>query len=659
MLYFNLCQETRNFFAPDGISAQNLPGYEYRPGQEAMAQAVAQALEEEGPGEEPGQTARKLVVEAETGIGKTLAYLVPAVLSGQKIIISTNTLNLQDQILNKEIPFIRETMTPDLTALCVKGRRNYLCLYRWKQLYTSPQLNLFERGEDIRALEEWLQETQTGDRAELDWLADHAPLWYEISADSSQCLGPNCPEGEACFLNRLRKKAARAQLLIVNHHLFFSDLALRRSGFAEVLPRYQSVIFDEAHHLENIATRYFGVSFSHYQVIDLARDIDRLALEKNEQKVNKTGQAARALAAQADHFVTIFPREPGRFPLLEALAQAPDWEKELSALKERFVSLLERLEIMSQVNDIWNNLLRRCHELLANLSATAEGRRSGYVYWFERRQKTISLSASPIEIASDLQEFLYLQIRSIVFTSATLTAGGKFAYFFKRLGLDDDTETLRLPTPFDYLTRTRLYVPEDGFPQPAQPGYPRATQERITDILRLTRGRALVLFTSIKAMEKMYEHLRENLDYPLLMQGTGPRAVLLEQFRNDTHSVLLAVASFWEGVSVPGETLSCVIIDKLPFEVPSDPVIMARISRIREEGGNPFFDFQTPRAILTLRQGIGRLMRCATDRGLLAIMDVRLFTKQYGRLFLKSLPDSPIIRDLAEAEMFLNHENGG
>ncbi len=653
MSYFNLAEETEKIFAPAGILSKKLPGYESRPGQLTMAGAVARTLEDDRLDNEAGQMGLKLAVEAETGIGKTLAYLVPSVLSGRKIIISTNTLNLQDQILNKEIPFIRRNIAPDLTALCVKGRRNYLCLYRWKQLHASPQLNLFEKSEDIKALEDWLQETGTGDRSELDWLADNAPLWFEISADSSQCLGADCPEGEACFLNRLRKKAARSQLLIVNHHLFFSDLALRRFGFAEVLPRYESVIFDEAHHLENIATRYFGISFSHYQVIDLVRDIDKLVLETKGGKADKTVQLARSLAAQADHFVTIFPREQGRFPLLEALEQAPDWQKEMQSLEQRFESLAGQLEIMSGISDTWNNMLRRCNELRVNLRATAEEQRSGYVYWFERRQKTITLSASPIEIASDLQEFLYLQVRSIVFTSATLTAGSKFNYLFERLGLDRETDTLRLPTPFDYRNRTRLYIPENNFPQPAQPGYLRAMQERITAILRLTRGRALILFTSIKAMQKMYEYLNRKPDYPLLMQGMSPRASLLEQFQKDTHSVLLAVASFWEGVNVPGETLSCVIIDKLPFEVPSDPVIMARIKLIREDGGNPFFDFQIPRAILTLRQGIGRLMRCAGDQGLLVIMDVRLFTKQYGRLFLKSLPESPVIRDLVEAGQFL------
>ncbi len=656
MIYFNLSAEIKKIFAPDGILAQKLPGYESRPGQLAMAEAVAQALDDDRPNDVAEQMGRKITVEAETGIGKTLAYLVPGVLSGRKIIISTNTLNLQDQILNKEIPFIKKNIAPDLSALCVKGRRNYLCLYRWKQLFASPQLNLFEKSEDIRALEEWLQETNSGDRAELDWLADNAPLWFEISADSSQCLGGNCPEGEACFLNRLRKKAARAQLLIVNHHLFFSDLALRRFGFAEVLPRYESVIFDEAHHLENIATRYFGVSFSHFQVIDLAGDIDRLARESKGKKIEKISRLARSMAAQADHFVTIFPKKQGRFPLLETLEQIPDRQKEISALKERIISLAGQLEIMAQLNDAWNNMLRRSNELLTNIAATAEEQRNDYVYWFEKRKKTITLSASPIEIATDLQESLYPQVRSIVFTSATLTTGGKFTYFFERLGLDGNTKTLQLPTPFDYPNHTRLYIPENSFPLPAQPGYLRAMQERISAILRLTEGRALLLFTSIKAMEKMHAYLKEEINYPLLMQGTSPRAVLLEQFQKDTHSVLLAVASFWEGVNVPGKTLSCVIIDKLPFEVPSDPVIMARINQIKKQDGNPFFDFQIPRAILTLRQGIGRLMRCATDQGLLVIMDVRLMTRQYGRLFLKSLPASPLIRELAEVDNFMKKQ---
>ena len=657
MISLDILNQTKKIFSPAGILARKLADYESRPGQLAMAEAVASILQESESRDDISDMGRTLAVEAETGIGKTLAYLVPAALSRQKIIVSTGTLNLQDQILNKEIPFIRKYIDPELSALCVKGRQNYLCLYRWKQVFSSSRPSLFNTGRELDEMRDWLRESRTGDRAELHWLEDNSPLWREVSATSSQCLGGNCPEGEACFLNRLRKKAARSRLLIVNHHLFFSDLALRRFGFAEVLPRYESVIFDEAHHLENVATRYFGSSFSHYQVIDLVKDLDKRAADLiPSKKIDKTVQLARSLASQADHFVKIFPGEMGRFPLAEMLEKTPGWKNEIEDLKERIIALGRQLEVMAHADEIWNVFIRRCDELLTNLRATAEEGSSSYVYWFERRQKTVALSASPIEIATDLQESLYPQVKSVVFTSATLTTGSKFTYLFDRLGLDSRTETLTLPTPFDYKKRTLLYIPENRFPLPASPAFFGAVQERTAAILRLSKGRALLLFTSIRAMEQMRDFLEDQFSYPLLVQGNAPRAVLLEKFQRDTHSVLLAVASFWEGVNVPGETLSCVIIDKLPFEVPSDPVIMARMNKIKEEGGNPFFDFQIPRAILSLRQGVGRLMRCATDQGLLAIMDVRLFAKPYGRLFLKSLPESPIVRDLDDVTHFFNME---
>lgn len=640
-----------DIFSPGGILARHLREYESRPEQLQMAKAVARALS--------GGT---LAVEAGTGIGKTLAYLVPAALSGQKIVISTGTLNLQDQILNKEIPFLKKYIAPELDALCVKGRRNYLCLYRWKQVTAARQMHLFENDGEIERLREWVRETQTGDRAEIPWLRDDSPLWHEISSSSSQCLGMHCPEASSCFISQLRKQAARAQILIVNHHLFFSDLALRRFGHAEVLPRYESIVFDEAHHLENVATQYFGRSFSQYQLKDLTKDIEKLATSQLKgKKRERTLQTARALAGQGNLFAAIFPRERGRFPLLEFIELSPGWDIELERLKDHLTVLADLLEQLSLTGDIWNGMLRRCEELQNNLLVITEEHNSSHVYWYERREKTIALVASPIEIASEMQHF-YDQVRSIVFTSATLAASGDFSYFFDRLGLDRDTETLTLRTPFDYAGRTLLYVPENSFPPPGHPAYFREAHKHMFELIKASNGRALLLFTSIKAMQAMHEfladHLRdEQLSFPLLLQGAAPKSILLETFRKETHSVLLAVASFWEGVDVPGESLSCVIIDKLPFEVPSDPVIMARIAKIEEEGGKPFFDFQVPKAILTLRQGLGRLMRSASDRGVLALMDVRLFTKSYGSRFRKSLPPCPITRSLDDVRTFFSGEH--
>jgi ATP-dependent DNA helicase DinG len=652
-------QNTADFitdiFAPEGLLAQQLPGYEVRPHQLTMASAIAKTLDQAGP--LPGDPDGLLAVEAGTGIGKTLAYLVPAILSGQKIVISTNTLNLQDQILNKEIPFIKKHIAPKLNALCVKGRQNYLCIYRWHQFRAAQEPNLFNDDNETRDIEEWLEETTTGDRAELNWLADNSQLWQTISATTSQCLGIHCPDYSQCFINQLRKKASQAQLLIVNHHLFFSDLALRRYGHAEVLPRYESVIFDEAHHLENVATRYFGTSFSHYQVIDLVKDLEEAAVADLTGR-DKEGvqQSARALAKQVDIFAEIFPKERGRFPLLNFIDKFAGWQEECQKLADHIIALSKQLEKVAMGAESWQGMLRRCHEMLTNFKTITEAADTTSVYWYERRERTVALSASPIEIASELQDFLYGQTKNVVFTSATLTTGNTFSYFKNRLGLPEQIKTLALDTPFDYRKRSLLFIPATGFPEPASRDFPAKAQQLMKELVLAANGRTLLLYTSIFAMRQAADFLRDILPYPVLVQGEAPKNRLLDQFRNDTHSVLLAVASFWEGVDVPGEALSCVVIDKLPFEVPSDPVIMARMERIKDEGGNPFFEFQVPRAILTLRQGVGRLMRTSSDRGLLAILDIRLFSKRYGSQFLKSLPPSRVCRELEIVHQFFQEE---
>jgi ATP-dependent DNA helicase DinG len=648
----NLLEQTQSMFEPDGPLSTLIKAYEQRSGQLKMASAVAQNL--------AGGT---LVVEAETGIGKTLAYLIPAVLSRQKVVISTNTLNLQEQIFSDEIPFIQQNIDPELSALCVKGRQNYLCRYRWEQFALHPQLELFASGKTQKKIERWLESTTTGDRAELPWLEDDSALWREISATASQCLGSKCPNDKACFITELRKKAAAARLLIVNHHLFFSDLALRRDGHGEVLPRYESVIFDEAHHLENVATNFFGFSFSHFQLLDLVKNIRLSAVMLSEDKKEQVFQAADALYIRSELFSAMFPDQVGKFPLQGFIDEHPDWEEQIQAVSDRLSGLTSVLLNMVIEGDVWQGLANRCEDLQTRLIAIAGlleiPHEEKYIRWYERREKTVVLTASPIDIAAELNTILYPEVRSAIFTSGTLTVGGDFSYFLKRLGLDRDTESLSLASPFDYENRTMLYIPahtpKNPFPQPDQKEFSIKIQHIINQILLASSGRALVLFTSFSSMRKTYPFLVENLPYPVFIQGQAPRNKLLKSFQQQTDSVLLAVASFWEGINVPGESLSCVIIDKLPFEVPSDPVIMARVNKIREEGGNPFMDFQLPRAILALRQGVGRLMRTSTDKGLLAILDIRLFTKRYGRLFLRSLPPSPLTRELKDVESFFEN----
>ena len=653
-----MLDEIEKIFSAGGILSRVLPNHEQRVGQEQMAMAVGLALDGFPDGQpapdRTGDLASMLAAEAETGIGKTLAYLVPAALCGQKVVISTGTLNLQEQILKKEIPFIRKHIQPQLKAVCVKGRQNYACLYRLKLLFAGPQMQLFNSSQEQNLLYDWLQETESGDRAELPWLPDNSPLWEQVASSSGKCLGSRCPGSASCFISRLRRKAGQAQVIIVNHHLFFSDLNIRRFGHAEVLPRYQSVIFDEAHHLEDVATRYFGVTFSVYQLLDLVKDIETMAQEHLAKKPRqKTMQIARSLATRANSFSKIFPKQKGRYHLPAIIEQTKEWQSELEGLNMALDSLIQQLETVALTQEeLWDAAIRRSHELLENLSIITLEQDSSAVYWCERRQKTVSLTASPIEVSPFLQEHLYSQVNTIIFTSATLTTSGNFNYMFKRFGLDQETESLRLASPFDYAGRTRLYIPAQGFPEPNSKDYPRAVRDKTLELLNASQGRALLLFTSFLAMHRMQEALDNTLPFPILVQGEAPKNVLLETFQQQTDSVLLAVASFWEGVNVPGDTLSCVIIDKLPFEVPSDPVIMARINLIKEEGGNPFFDFQVPRAILSLRQGLGRLLRSATDHGLLAIMDIRLYSKGYGRSFLKSIPPSPIIRRMAEVKNF-------
>lgn len=651
-------------FGPEGALAHHLNGYEPRPGQQEMAAAVSELLAGIDPDDDEKRQAASLVVEAETGLGKTLAYLVPAVLSGRRVVVSTNTRNLQDQILEREIPFIREYIEPELKALCVKGRQNYLCLYRWHQQVSADQGELFDESA-VAKIGSWIEQTRFADRAELGWLSANSPLWQKICCQSHFCLGSDCPDGAHCFLNRLRRQAAGSRLLVVNHHLLFSDLAVRLGGYGEVLPRYEAVVFDEAHHVEKVATQFFGRSFSRHQVQDLAGDLERSALAD----LSRTGRKdvlkkVHALSGRMEQLAAMFPAPRGRFPLQKLLADDSGLLEKRDGLLRALDQLAEVLEQVGKGQEPWEQYGIRCQELQQQLEfITTESfddlpsEDIRYIHWFERREKNLILSATPIDVSGELQESLFSSVSGCVFTSATLTTGGDFKYFFKRLGLPEETPSLSFASPFNYEEQTLLYVPDNSFPEPVASGYQQALHERILALVEAAGGRALVLFTSFKAMDAAWAALEDELEFPLLCQGSAPRHELLRRFSDETRAVLFAVASFWEGVDIPGESLSLVIIDKLPFEVPSDPVIMARLDRIKAGGGNPFFEFQVPRAILSLRQGVGRLMRSSTDHGVVAILDVRLFSKGYGRRFRNSLPPSPLVRTLEDVVTFFEKED--
>ncbi len=647
-----------DIFDRGGRLSHCLANFEPRDGQISMAESVADVLTGASAGEDCGELkARVLMVEAETGIGKTLAYLIPAALSGKRVVISTATLNLQDQIFNKDLPLVEKVLGQKISALCIKGRENYLCLYRWYQYRSTPQLSLID-DPWVGKIDNWLKDTSTGDRAELDWLSKKSGLWSRISSQSNHCLGGDCPEGAQCFLNQLRKKAGSCRLLIVNHHLLFSDLALRKGGYGELLPRYEAVIFDEAHHLENVASAFFGKSFSQYQLIDLLGDIERQAkVDLPPDLIDRLLPSLNGLKMRLDAFAGSFPVKTGRF-LLQTEIDArtvKQWREEVEHLSTGITGLADRLTAYSHLGESWNVFAKRGGAINDNLRDIAfffDNNDHKYVHWYERRERAVLLSATPIEVADELRKNLYSAVACCVLTSATLSSGGSFAYIKERLGLDESVEVLQFGSPFDYQNQTLLYVPESSFPEPTTSEFLPLLGDRVLEILRYSEGRALVLCTSFKGMESLAAFFEETLDYPVFVQGRASRNSLLRSFREETNSVLLAVASFWEGVDVVGESLGCVIIEKLPFEVPSDPVIQARIERIKDEGGKPFFEFQVPRAILTLRQGVGRLMRSVNDRGVIAIMDVRLFKKGYGRVFLKSLPPSPITREMSDVKNF-------
>jgi ATP-dependent DNA helicase DinG len=612
-------------FGPDGILAGCLPGFEHRPGQEKMAEAVLDVLIHEG----------KLLVEAGTGIGKTLAYLVPAALSGRRVVIATGTKNLQDQILSKEVPFLQKHLFPELAVVCLKGKKNYLCLHKWKHLQMQSDIPFSEQLDLWPRLNAWIAETKTGDRAELPWLPDKHPLWNDISSSAEQCLGSACTEAEACYINILRKEAARADIIVVNHHLFFSDMVVRDSGYGEVIPRHEAVVFDEAHHIEDVATTYLGYSVSAHRLSDLIRDAEK---EMNTgPPASKTKLACLKKLAQlrerVETFFNLLPVTEGRVNIRRPLDREPVLGPLQEAITRQLAEQGRAMEDLSAKDEV-APLSRRFFDIARDMAAIATMEDPNMIYWLEKKERSVVLAASPLDVTSAFQAKLYSHLPAFVFTSATLTVKGNFDFYKSRVGLDEETIELNIPSPFDYARQTLLYIPKN-IPEPQSPVFCAAISREIETILDASSGRALVLFTSYRNMQEVYHIIKDRLPFPLLMQGEKPRPVLLELFQRDVHSVLLATNSFWEGIDVPGESLSCVIIDKLPFGVPSDPVMKGRIDWLSRQGKNPFSDYQLPLAVLSLRQGIGRLIRSKNDRGLLAILDVRTLKRgRWGRCFL-------------------------
>jgi ATP-dependent DNA helicase DinG len=626
------------FFAPGGGLETAHTGYEHRPGQEEMSHAVARVLDQGG----------TLMVEAGTGTGKTFAYLIPILESGRRVIVSTGTRNLQDQIFRKDLPFLRDEAGLSVSACLMKGRDNYLCRYRFAQFEQNPLIEVREERRFIPALSRFSRETASGDRAEVAELPDDLRLWRDINARADTCTGSKCPEYEMCWLTKVKRQAQHAQIVVVNHHLFFADLAVR-SAYGAVLPDYDTVIFDEAHLLEEVATLYFGETVSANQVEELARDAERSAA-RSGGPAKGGGGAAELREAARELFAPIrgalreaSGRQRFEPPSRGGIDLTADWAALSHAIDEVRKPSKERGD---------NEAIETRAQTLSDALATVLRRDApGYVYGMEARGRgNVILSAAPIDVGPLLQESLFARLHACVLTSATLSVGGSFDFFSKRLGLSD-VEGVIVGSPFDHARQAVLYLPK-RMPEPREPSFFARAMDEIEALLGITSGRAFLLFTSHAALSRAREHLGRLDRFPLFVQGEGSKSALLSAFKTTPRAVLLGTNSFWHGVDVPGEALSLVVIDKLPFDVPSDPLVAARIERIRENDGNPFAEYQTPMAVLDLKQGLGRLLRSRGDRGILAVLDPRLMTKGYGKTFLASLPPYPIVRDREAAAAF-------
>ena len=636
-----------------------------------MAQSVEEAIAE----------MRHLIVEAGTGTGKTLAYLLPVLRSGKRVIISTGTKNLQEQLFQKDVPFLERALFGDgtgkLSVCYMKGRNNYLCRKKLYDLTNEPILSGLEEIEQFGAIAAWEKTTSTGDKSELAELPEASPLWHKLDARADTCLGQKCTEFERCFITEMRRRAAESDIVIVNHHLFFADLAIKleadKAPDAGVLPDCGVVIFDEAHELEEVAGNYFGISVSNTRMDELARDLEAL-LQREKLYTAGVSGAIKALRERSQLFFSLMPTGDGRFAFDARREFLEENGEEYDALNNALRRIGAELEQLPQKPDQVFSIARRAQQLQVQLSFVMEDENPNTVFWIERRgfrgtvrsrrssdeghaggRTNVFLQATPIEVGPILRECLWSQMETAVLTSATLAVGGGFDYIRQRLGLDHARELI-VPSHFDYQSQVIFYVPPD-LPDPRTPQFVTQASDRVKRLLEITRGRAFVLFTSYAQMNEIYDRLLGVLDFPILKQGDAPKSALLEEFRITPRAVLFGTSSFWQGVDVQGEQLSCVIIDRLPFAVPSDPVVAARVKAIDAGGGNAFFDYQVPSAVITLKQGFGRLIRSLHDRGLLALLDNRILKKQYGKVFVESLPSYSRTTDLRKVEEFFGRDS--
>lgn len=636
-IYVEIVLNSAESLGPDGPFSRILDGFSPRPSQQEMAERIEDVICDGG----------VFVAESGTGTGKTLAYLVPSILSGKKVLISTGTKHLQDQIYHRDLPMVQKALSIPVSTALLKGRSNYLCIHRLENIELMQGADHTSLRKDFQHVDEWARTTRTGDIAEASEVSEDAQIWPHVTSTAENCLGSKCPQFEECYVRKARKAAMDADVLVVNHHLFFADLVLKDEGFGRLLPGAEAIIFDEAHQMPEIASVFFGRSISRKQIENLARDV--LAEEVKEKSgVKALRTSLNKLNRSAADLRLAFGGDGIRGSWAEVSAK--NIHVALDELFDSLAIVAELLEAASAAGEGLENCYRRSQDMLDRLDNFKDGGGSEHVRWFETFRHGFTLSTTPLNVAQPFLERADLEQHSWIFTSATLAIDGNFSHFVGQFGLVD-AETHQWPSPFDFEKNTLLYLPQ-GLPNPNESNYTAQVVAAALPVLQASRGRAFMLFTSYRALNIAAKILEDKLDFPLLVQGSVPKQELLQQFHEHGDAVLLGTSSFWEGVDVRGESLSCVIIDKLPFAAPNDPVLRARGQLMEQQGRNAFMEFQVPQAVITLKQGAGRLIRDVTDRGVLMLCDPRLLNKGYGKIFLASLPPMPKTRDLDDINQF-------
>ena len=620
----SLLQATADALGEEGALARAIEGYVPRPPQQRMAEAVAQTILAQD----------ELIAEAGTGTGKTYAYLVPTLLSGRRTIISTGTRALQDQLFHRDLPRVRSALGVRLKTALLKGRANYLCWYRLERARSDDLFTSRETAAQLVKLSAWAGGSASGDLAGVDFVAEDSPLWPQVTSTADNCLGTECPFHAECFVVKARQAAQEADLVVVNHHLLFADQALKREGFGEILPGAQTFVLDEAHQLPELAAQFFGHTFSSRQLSDLAREAVAEcasvsgALAEVQGPARELEQALRELRLALEQF-------PAR-GTIAALDANPELHEHIATLRAALSALVSVLDAFSERSVGFKTCHERGEDLLECAARILDAKGIGEVRWYELSARGFQMHQTPLDVSTPLRDFRAASGAAWIHTSATLAVDGRFEHLAAQMGMESP-RTLLAPSPFDYARQAMVYVPQD-LPEPNTAGHVQAVVEAALPLLDASDGRAFMLFTSHRALRQAAEVLGDLREFPLFVQGSAPRHLLLEQFRAAGNGVLLGAASFWEGVDVAGDALQIVVIDKLPFAAPDDPVLAARLEAIRRRGGNPFRDWQLPNAVLALQQGAGRLIRTHADRGVLMLCDTRLISKSYGRSFLASLP---------------------